>query len=256
MRFSASRVIGEWLWLFSFRGIHAGAPTSISSVIVGASLIALVGGEAMAGPPDDRVLSVTEYTSDKARTLALKHDAALRALSAQIYHCMPWVDVQRGSIGFFKPKNAARDDRYESIRIYIEQDRSPAFAALEPQQRASAMFSRYAGPLLRRMAQSQALITDPLLDGFSVILEWAKPGATGEGGRPIHETIAAFIDKTTAVDYLAGRARADKLASRARVLAWDGERAVGVITVTGWDDNFVATHHVENYELKPGVTCP
>jgi hypothetical protein len=225
------------------------------SLVVCASIMTLAPGKLVAAPQDDRVLSVNEYTSEKARTLAVKHDGVLRALSATIYHCMPWVEVQKGSIGFFRPKNATRDDRYASVRIYIEQSPSPAFAALNPQQRASAMFSRYVGPLLLRMTQSPALVTDPLLDGFSIILEWVKPGGAS-GGPEIHETIAAFIDKTTAVEYRNGHARADKLASRARVLEWDGQHPLGAVTLSGWEDNFVATYKVKNYELEPGATCP
>lgn len=217
--------------------------------------LTLGAGRAVAAPSDDRVLPLDNYTSEKGRTLALSHANALRELNAQVYHCMPWVEVQKQSIGFFKPKNAAQDDRYLSIRIFVEQEPSPQFASLAVEERASSMFSRYVGPLIRRMAAHVPPASDPSLDGFTVIVEWLKQHAMGGNDRPIHETIAVFVDRTTALEYLAGGVPPRDLASRARVMAWDGASALGPLAVSAWEDNFVATYKVQNYQLEKGVTC-
>jgi hypothetical protein len=220
------------------------------------ALLALSVGAAHAAPPADRVLPADQYTTDKGRALARAHTRALQELSADIYHCWPWVETQKASIGFYRPKNAQPDDRYLSVRIYIEQDPSPAFGKLRLEERASGMFSRYVGPLLRRMTKDPAVSADAKLDGFTAILEWMKP-APPVGGRPVHETVAVFIDKPTALEYLAGRADVKALSSRARVLGFDGETALGAITLgPTWDDNFVSTFKVANYQVEAGVTCP
>jgi hypothetical protein len=226
---------------------------AVPLVVGGIALLSVVAPEATAAVSDDRVLPLGEYRSEKARRLATAHDEALRRLNAHVYHCLPWLEVHRHSIGFFKPKQAAADDRYLSIRVFVEQERSPQFAQLPLEQRGSSMFSRYVGPLLRKMADAR-LLADPDLDGFTVIVEWQKHGARREG-RPVHETIAAFVDKASAAAYFSGALRIHELAARARVLAWDGETALGVLRVNGWDDEFVGTHKVANYELAPGVTC-
>jgi hypothetical protein len=221
-----------------------------------AALLTLIGGAAAAAPPGDRVLPANQYTSDKARALGGAHTRALEDLNAGIYHCWPWVEVQKSSIGFYRPKNVQQDDRYLSVRIYIEQEPSPAFAKLKLEERAAAMFSRYVGPLLRRMTKDPALAADTKLDGFTTILEWTKP-APPVGGRPVHETIAVFIDKAAALDYLGGRSDIRTLTTKARVLAFDGETALGTITLgPTFDDNFVFTFKVANYQLEQGVTCP
>ena len=226
-----------------------------SLVVVVVALVALTGGVALAAPPADRVLSAEQYTTDKGRALATAYVQALQELNAGLYHCWPWVEVQKASIGFYRPKNAQQDDRYLSARIYIEQDPSPAFARLRFEERATAMFSRYVGPLLRRMTKEPALAADPKLDGFTAILEWMKPSPP-VGGRPVHETVAIFIDKASALDYLGGRADIKTLATRARALGFDGETALGPITIAqAWDDNFVSTFKVANYVLEPGVVC-
>jgi len=224
-------------------------------VAVVLALLTLTGGVALAAPPTDRVLNADQYTTDKSRRLGATHVRALQELNAQIYHCWPWVETQKASIGFYRPKNAQQDDRYLSIRIYIEQDPSPAFGKMSFEERSAAMFSRYVGPLLKRMSRSAALTNDPSLDGFTTILEWMKQ-APPINGRPVHETIAIFVDKASALDYLAGRADIKALASRARVLGFDGETALGAITLAPtWDDNFVSTYKVANYKLEEGVTC-
>jgi hypothetical protein len=212
-------------------------------------------GLVLAAPSDDRILSTEQYTTEKGRTLARAYWQDLRDLNAGIYHCIPWVEVQKESIGFFRPKQIAQDDRYLSLRIYIEQDPSASFARLPVEERASAMFSRYVGPLLRRMTRSPALLADSSVDGFTIILEWLKQAPSNAGERPIHETIAAFIPKPLAADYLAGRTSIPEVAARARVLGWDGETALGPLRLSAWDDNFVATYKVKNYQLEPGVIC-
>jgi hypothetical protein len=227
------------------------------SLVLTVSLMMTLGvvGRAVAAPSDDRVLPVDNYTSEKGRTLARTHASALRDLNAQVYHCMPWVEVQKQSIGFFKPKNATQDDRYLSIRIFVEQEPSPQFSGLAVEERASSMFSRYVGPLLRRMAAYVPPASDPSLDGFTVIVEWLKQHSGGGHDRPIHETMAVFVDRTTALEYLAGGVPPRDLASRARVMAWDGTNALGALNVSAWEDNFVSTYKVQNYQLEKGVTC-
>jgi hypothetical protein len=224
-------------------------------VAVTLALVVLTAGAAGAQPPTDRVLPTDQYTTEKGRALAAAHVRALQELNAGLYHCWPWVEVQKASIGFYRPKNAQQDDRYLSTRIYIEQDASPAFGRLRFEERAAAMFSRYVGPLLRRMTKDSSLASDTKLDGFTTILEWMKP-APPVNGRPVHETIAVFIDKPAALEYLSGQADIKGLTGRAKILGFDGQTPLGTVTLPNtWDDNFVTTFKVTNYVLEPGVSC-
>ena len=224
----------------------------IASILVVVLLLAT--GAASAAPSEDRILALDRYTSDKGRALGSTYGAALKQINTSIYHCMPWLEVPKEGIGFYKPRDASKDDRYLSLRVYIEQEPSTQFAALPMEQRASSMFSRYTGPLLRRLSGNGAMINDSSLDGFTVILEWLKETPMS-GGRPVHETIAVFIDKATALEYLQGMVKGPELAERARVYGWDGETPIGRLRLASWDDNFVATYKVANYHLAPGVSC-
>lgn len=217
-------------------------------------LLLLVAVAEAAAPSEDRILALDRYTSDKGRTLGATYAVTLKQINTSIYHCMPWLEVPKEGIGFYKPRDAARDDRYLSLRVYIEQEPSMQFAAMPVEQRASSMFSRYVGPLLRRMSGNGAMLNDSSLDGFTVILEWLKEMPMS-GGRPVHETIAVFLDKATALEYLQGMVKPPDLAERARVYGWDGESPLGRLRLAAWDDNFVSTYKVENYQLAPGVTC-
>jgi hypothetical protein len=226
---------------------------------VALAAIALAGAApaaAAAVPSDASVLPPEQHTSDKGRRLATTYVGAMRDLSTKVYHCMPWVEVKRNGIGFYKPKHLEGDYRYLSINLYIDQQPSPEFAAFTIEERASRMFSRYVGPLLKRMARPSALLADKDLDGFTVILEWLKQLPQTASARPVHETIAVFLERPTVVDYIGGRLPARDLAARARVLAWDGETALGPTRVAAWDDDFVSTYKVSNYQLAPGISCP
>jgi len=209
---------------------------------------------ASAAPSEDRILPAEQYTSDKARHLARTHARALRDLNAEMYHCMPWLDVKKDGIGFFKPKHLQGDVRYLSLNVLIDQEPSPQFSRLTPQERAGAMFSRYVGPLLRRMTRSPGLLGDGSLDGFTVILSWLKEIPRG-GDRPVHETIAAFLPRTAVAAYVKGGMSVGALADAAHVLAFDGETPKGAMRVKAFEDNFVATYKVANYEVEKGVTC-
>ena len=224
----------------------------IASILV--VVLLLAAGAAAASPSEDRILALDRYTSDKGRTLGATYGATLKQINSSIYHCMPWLEVPKEGIGFYKPRDASKDDRYLSLRVYIEQEPSTQFAAMPIEQRASSMFSRYVGPLLRRLAGNGSMVNDSSLDGFTVILEWLKETPMS-GGRPVHETIAVFLDKGTALEYLQGMVKAPDLADRARVYGWDGETPLGRLRLASWDDNFVSTYKVANYQLAPGVTC-
>jgi hypothetical protein len=214
-----------------------------------------LGGGAAGAPPDDRVLPPELHQTEKGRTLAVKHVRALRDLNAEIYHCMPWLEVQKHSIGFYKPRHLSSDSRYLSIRVYIEQDASPQFASLSMEQRAAAMFSRYVGPLLRRMTRHAGVRNDDTIDGFTTILEWRKQAVRAANERPVHETIAVFVEKVDVEEYLSGLLAIPDLAAKARVLGFTGETALGNLSLAAWDDDFVSTYRVKNYEPAPGVTC-
>lgn len=236
---------------------RAPAPRPAWLLILPALLLALGPGRPApaSASPENGVLPVDQYTSDKARQLAATHAQALRELSATVYHCLPWLEVQKHSIGFFRPKGAQRDDRYLAMRVYVDQDPSPAFTQMSREERIAAMFSRYVGPLLRRMTADRRLLADARVDGFTVIVEWLKPAPRGAGDRPVHETLAVFVPKAVAAEYVHGRLPVGQLSARSRILAWDGEAALGELAVEAWEDDFVATYKVANYELAQGVTC-
>jgi len=219
--------------------------------------LALTGvSPAAAAPSDQSVLPAEKHTSEKGRRLASTYAGPLRDLSAKIYHCVPWVEVKPNGIGFYKPKHLEGDIRYLSVHIYIDQQPSPEFAAFTIEERASRMFSRYVGPMLKRMARPSGLLADTGLDGFTVIVEWLKQTPATASARPVHETIAVFIERPVVADYVGGRIAGRDLAARGRVLGWDGETAVGPMRLASWDDDFVATYKVSNYQLTPGVSCP
>jgi hypothetical protein len=75
------------------------------------------------------------------------------------------------------------------------------------------------------------------------------------GDRPVHETMAVFVDRAAVLEFLDGTLPPRELASRAKVMAWDGATALGPLSVSAWEDNFVSTYKVQNYQMEKGVTC-
>lgn len=203
---------------------------------------------------DDAILSIDQYKTAKARTLATTHQPLLKQMREEIYHCMPWVGVQKAGIGFRQPKGAVEDDRYLSVWIVIDQDEDARFAALPPERRASAMFSRYGTDLLRRMATLGPLVSDPNVQGYSVVLSWLKPG-TSNGGQPVNETLALFVDKQTALAFLGKRVSASEFTRRAKFSVFDGVQDMGRLPLEVWEDSFVRTYKVANYEAPKGQRC-
>jgi hypothetical protein len=203
---------------------------------------------------DDAIMSVDQYKTAKARTLATTHQPLLKQMREEIYHCMPWVGVQKAGIGFRQPKGAAEDDRYLSVWIIIDQDDDARFAALPAERRASAMFSRYGTDLLRRMTQLQPVVADPEVKGFSVVLSWLKPG-TGGSVQPVNETLALWSDKQTALGFLTKRVPAGEFTRRAKFNVYDGVQDLGRLPLEVWEDSFVRTFKVSNYEAPKGQRC-
>ena len=203
---------------------------------------------------DEAIMGIEQYKTPKARTLATTHQPLLKLMREEIYNCMPWVGVQKAGIGFRQPKGAAEDDRYLSVWIMIDQDEDARFAALPAERRASAMFSRYGTDLLRRMAALQPLVADPNVQGFSVVLSWLKPG-TGGAVQPVNETLALFVDKQTTLSFLAKRVSAGEFTRRAKFSVFDGVQDMGRLPLEVWEDSFVRTFKVANYEAPKGQRC-
>jgi len=203
---------------------------------------------------DEAIMGIEQYKTPKARTLATTHQPLLKQMREEIYHCMPWVGVQKAGIGFRQPKGATEDDRYLSVWIMIDQDEDARFTALPAERRASAMFSRYGTDLLRRMAALQPLVADPNVQGFSVVLSWLKPG-TGGAVQPVNETLALFVDKPTALAFLGKRVSASEFTRRAKFSVFDGVQDMGRLPLEVWEDSFVRTFKVANYETPKGQKC-
>ena len=203
---------------------------------------------------DEAIMGIEQYKTPKARALATTHQPLLKQMREEIYHCMPWVGVQKAGIGFRQPKGATEDDRYLSVWIMIDQDEDARFTALPAERRASAMFSRYGTDLLRRMAALQPLVADPNVQGFSVVLSWLKPG-TGGAVQPVNETLALFVDKPTTLAFLGKRVSASEFTRRAKFSVFDGVQDMGRLPLEVWEDSFVRTFKVANYEAPKGQKC-
>jgi hypothetical protein len=212
-------------------------------------------GPALAGPIDDKLIPLLRYSSDKGRALAAAHQGRLLKYSEHIYGCLPWLDVQKQSIGFQRPKFAEADDRYFSTWVIVDQKDDAQLAAIPQPRRMSAMFSRFGMDLMRRMTEVQDVVADANVHGLSVVTSWLKPGSLAPGSQPVNESIAVFVDKQSALDYVAKRITAAELTTRVRSLAFDGQRELGTIPLEIWDDFFMATYKVPNYDPPKGVTC-
>jgi hypothetical protein len=227
-----------------------------------ATLLALALGAAAAPAPaapptpaeaaGEKVIPLERYTTPKGQTLARAHQQRLQKYAEQVWGCLPWLDIQKQSIGFQRPKGAPGDDRYFSTWILIPQAENAQFAALPQTRRMSAMFSRYGVDMLRRMADIHDVLADSNVHGFSVVLSWLKPGTSRQ---PVNESVAAFIDKATGLDFLERRIPHADFARRMRVLGFDGQTDLGPQTLDVWDDDFAATFRMPNYEPPAGIIC-
>ena len=205
--------------------------------------------------PGDALMPVEKYTTAKAKNLANAHRLRLIEFSEQIYNCMPWLAVYPGRIGFPRYKDSPGDDRYLSTWIWVDQREDPVFAALPQERRASAMFSRYGVDMMRRMAALSDVVDDGDVAGLSVVLSWLKPGTSRPGQQSVNETLALFIDKATAADFLAKRVGPEEFIGRAKFNLYEGESLVGRVPLQVWEDSFNSTYKIANYEPPKGAQC-
>lgn len=230
-----------------------------SSVALSLALTALAAvpavSEEVNRAPADRILSIGEYSTEKGRLLATRHDRALRDLSAELYHCLPWIEVKKAGLGFYRPKHLSGDDvRYLSLNVIVDQEPSADFMSMSREDRAGRMFSRYVAPLLRRMTRDETVRRDEQVSGFTVIVSW--PSQAQSNGTRLSETIAVFIPRGVADSFSRWHLTAGELAEASHVLAWNGESAVGELKVTAWEDDFLITFKPTRFRPAEGVSCP
>ena len=221
--------------------------TTALAVLLAAGAVAL----AHAGPAD-YLLPVEKHTSAKGRALAVKYRPQLLKFSEYVYHCLPYLEIRNG-LGFKKVPKEQGGNRYAAVWIMAEQAPDPAFAALTVDRQGSAMFSRYAIPMLRRLSAVPGFESDPDVYGFSVAVEWIKPGSDPD--RPTMEILAMFADQASTRAFLGKTLPAREYVEKMRLTFFDGEKEVGRLPLDVWEDNFVATYKMPGYEMEKGKVC-
>ena len=221
------------------------ATTLVVAVVAGVVALAYAG-------PADYLLPVDKHTTPKGRALAAKYRPQLLALSDYVYHCLPYVEIRNG-LGFKRVPKEAADDRYVAVWIRAEQAPDPTFAALPLDRQYSAMFSRYGVPMLSRLAALPGIQSDPDVYGFSVAVEWVKPGS--DPNRPTMEILALFADQASTRSFLAKTLPGADYVRNARLSFFDGDKEIGRLPIEVWEDNFVGTYKIPGYELEKGKVC-
>jgi hypothetical protein len=229
-------------------------PRLLGGLLLTAALV--VSGGVSHAAPEDALMPLEKYTTLKGKRLASTHRTRLLQFSAQIYNCLPWLDVHQGGLGFPRSRDSQDDDRYLSTWIYVDQREDAAFTALPQERRVSAMFSRYGVDMLKRMSTLADVVDDSDVTGLSVVLSWLKPGTGRPGRQAVNETFALFVDKATLRDFLDKRVSAEEFTNRAKFNLFDGLDLVGRVPIEVWEDSFNATFKVGNYQPPKGVTCP
>ncbi len=227
--------------------VSRGSVATALAVILVAAVVAL----GYAGPAD-YVMPVDKHTSEKGRALAVKYHPQLLQFSEYVYHCLPYLEVKNG-LGFKKIPKEPGDNRYAAVWIRAEQAPDAAFAALPLERQASAMFSRYAVPMLKRLAAIPGLASDHDVFGFSVAVEWIKPGSDPD--RPTMEILSMFADQANTRAFLGHTLSAKKYVEMMRLTFFDGDKEVGRLPIEVWEDNFVTTYKVPGYEMEKGKVC-
>jgi hypothetical protein len=221
--------------------------TTALAVLLVAGAVAL----AQAGPAD-YLMPVEKHTSPKGQALATKYKPQLLQFSEYVYHCLPYLEIRNG-LGFKRVPKEAADNRYAAVWIRAEQAPDPAFAALPVDRQASAMFSRYAVPMLKRLSAMPGLESDPDVYGFSVAVEWIKPGS--DPNRPTMEILAMFADQASTRAFLGRTLPAKEYVDKMRLTFFDGDKEFGRLPIEVWEDNFVTTYKVPGYEMEKGKVC-
>ena len=224
------------------------------SVATALAVVLVAGTVALADAgPADYLMPVEKHTSAKGRALAVKYQPQLLQFSEYVYHCLPYLEVRNG-LGFKKVPKEPGDNRYAAVWIRAEQAPDAAFAALPLDRQASAMFSRYAVPMLRRLSAVPGFESDPDVYGFSVAVEWIKPGSDPD--RPTMEILAMFADQASTRAFLGKTLPAGQYVEQMKKLTFfDGDKEVGRLPIEVWEDNFVGTYKVPGYEMEKGKVC-
>src|SRR6266849_5566189 len=205
-------------------------PRLLGGLLLTAALVVSVGVSHAA--PEDALMPLETYTTLKGKSLASAHRTRLLQVSAQIYNCLPWLDVRPGGLGFPRARESEADDRYLSTWIYVDQREDPVLAALPD------------------------VVDDGDVTGLSVVLSWLKPGTSRPGRQAVTETFSLFIDKATLRDFLAKRVSAEEFTNRAKFNLFDGVDLVGRVPIEVWEDSFNSTYKATNIAPPKGAICP
>ena len=108
-------------------------------------------------------------------------------------------------------------------------------------------------PAPRYSSATPGFAADPDVYGFSVAVEWIKPGS--DPNRPTMEILSIFADQRSTRAFLGKTLSAKEYLEKTRLTFFDGDKEVGRLPIEVWEDNFVGTYTVPGYEMEKGRVC-
>ena len=99
--------------------------STLGGLLLTAALV-VSGGVSFAAAPEDALMPLDKYPTEKGKSLASVHRTRLIQLSEQIYNCLPWLALHPGRLGFPRDRDSQGDDRYLSTWVYVDQREDPA----------------------------------------------------------------------------------------------------------------------------------
>ena len=73
--------------------------------------------------------------------------------------------------------------------------------------------------------------------------------------QPVNETLALFIDRAACLEFLANRLAAGEFLNRSKFSLFDGQQDLGRVPIEVWDDPFLRTFKLKNYQPPPNQHC-
>jgi hypothetical protein len=187
-------------------------------------LAGLVGAAPAAGlGPEEAILPVERYTAADVRALAEVHAGELRQLLVEFERCSPQLGLERHGIAFRRPRGTSGGVPSLTLWAWLDAD-SPSGPDLAA--RAAYAFGRHGHTLFRRLVGRSGVFADPRVGGYGIVLTWLRPAPRGEGAL-VGESLAVFVDKLAAANFVHETIGPATFLARAEVRTFDGQTEVG-----------------------------
>lgn len=177
------------------------------------------------------IIPLSGYSTEKGKALARRYQSQLVQIVAALEKDFPPSQMEVRAAGFLKsPQCGQKDDRYLSVIVEVSEEYESMILSID--RRAGAVFKKYIESIAKILLKQESILEDKDVEGIAICPNWMlKRTKEASRGAAMSEGIFVCIGHKIAKDFLHGTINLDRLATKAKIYARQGDNIFALTNI-------------------------